>query len=89
MGEMITKFVRGTCTGLHCCSIYLTIRSGALTSLDVSSDIPLEPKQLFFTSSGRICVIIDVGGDLSLHLTCLQRNMASVIKGAGSATHTQ
>jgi DNA damage-binding protein 1 len=61
-----------------------------LTSPDISSDIPLEAKQIFFTSSGRIGVVVDITDDqLSLHLTALQRNMANISKGAGGTSHAR
>ena len=62
--------------------------TGSLTPSDIS-DTELVPKQLFFSSSGRICVVIDVRPELSLHLTALQRNMASVIPGLGGVNHTK
>jgi DNA damage-binding protein 1 len=54
----------------------------------VAGDFELSPKLLFFCSSGRIGVIIDVGKALSLRLSALQRNMAAVIKGPGGTNHT-
>jgi DNA damage-binding protein 1 len=50
----------------------------------------LEAKHVFFTSSGRIGVIVNVVDDqLSLHLTALQRNLAGVLQGVGGVTHTR
>lgn len=63
---------------------------GSLASSDSSSNTALEAKHVFFTSSGRIGVIVDVVGEqLSLHLTSLQRNLAAVIQGVGGVTHTR
>ncbi len=50
----------------------------------------MQPEELFFTSSGRIGVIVDVKrNDVSLHLTELQRNLAAVIPGVGGTSHTR
>ncbi|OCH88473.1 hypothetical protein OBBRIDRAFT_780096 [Obba rivulosa] len=61
---------------------------GGLTSADSTTGYTLRPRQLFFTSSGRIGVIIDVDDELSLPLTSLQWNMAKHIKGPGETYHT-
>lgn len=55
----------------------------------MSDNVKMEPKQLFFTSSGRIGVVLDLDKDISLHLDNLQRNMAQVIEGPGSLSHTR
>jgi DNA damage-binding protein 1 len=61
-----------------------------LTSPDKKSDdAMLQPKQLFFTSSGRIGVVVDIGAEMSLHMTELQRNMAQVITPTGGLSHTK
>jgi hypothetical protein len=62
---------------------------GALTSLDKSDDAMLQPKQLFFTASGRIGVVLNMGPEISLHMTELQRNMAQVIPSVGGLSHTK
>ncbi|EGN98024.1 hypothetical protein SERLA73DRAFT_109335 [Serpula lacrymans var. lacrymans S7.3] len=62
---------------------------GALTAHDVSVDMPLEPKQLFFTSTGCIGVIVDMGDELSLHMTALQRNMSTYLSQTKGVTHTK
>ncbi|KAJ7288527.1 CPSF A subunit region-domain-containing protein [Mycena rebaudengoi] len=51
---------------------------GSITTPDAGSK--LKPVHIFFASSGRIGVITDVEEPLSLALTELQRNMASVLK---------
>ncbi|KAF7299245.1 CPSF-A domain-containing protein [Mycena indigotica] len=52
---------------------------GSIASAETGS--PLNPIQMFFTSSGRIGVIVDVQDDqLALHLTDLQRNMYRVVE---------
>ncbi|KAF7365431.1 CPSF-A domain-containing protein [Mycena venus] len=59
---------------------------GAITAPDAGSK--LEPVQLFFASSGRIGVIIDIADrQLGLDLTSLQRNMANVFEDGPN--HTQ
>jgi len=62
---------------------------GSLTELDKSNELTFEPEELFFTSSGRIGVIIDAPKATSLHLTELQRNMAAFIPGVGGVSHTR
>jgi DNA damage-binding protein 1 len=62
---------------------------GTLASHKLTSDLPLEPKQLFFTASGRIGVVVNMGNELALNMIGLQRNMASIIKGASSNSHTK
>lgn len=70
--------------------IVLTPYKGSLSSSDSSNNAALEEKHIFFTSSGRIGVIVDVLDDqLSLHLTALQRNLAGVLHGVGGVTHTR
>jgi DNA damage-binding protein 1 len=58
-------------------------------SPDKSDDAMLQPKQLFFTASGRIGVVLDMGPEMSLHMTELQRNMAQVITCPGGLSHTK
>lgn len=62
---------------------------GALTTPDTPGHATLEPKQLFFTSSGRIGVIMDMSSEISIHITELQRNMSHVVHGAGGHSHTK
>lgn len=64
------------------------ILAGSLTS-DTSSESRLRPEELFFTSSGRIGVIIDADTELSLHLTELQRNIAAVLPTVGGCSHAR
>jgi DNA damage-binding protein 1 len=50
----------------------------------------LTPQLLFFTSSGRIGVIIDVDSpELSLHLTELERNLGKVVTEIAHASHAK
>ncbi|KAF8158252.1 mono-functional DNA-alkylating methyl methanesulfonate N-term-domain-containing protein [Crassisporium funariophilum] len=63
---------------------------GSLSTVDNSKESDLKPEALFFTSSGRIGVIVDVQSkDLSMHLTELQRNLSAVINGVGGTSHTR
>ncbi|KAJ6620776.1 CPSF A subunit region-domain-containing protein [Mycena sp. CBHHK59/15] len=51
---------------------------GSITAADAGSK--LQPIQMFFASSGRIGVVVDIADkQLALDLTALQRNMAGVI----------
>ncbi|KAI0061660.1 hypothetical protein BV25DRAFT_1857049 [Artomyces pyxidatus] len=49
---------------------------GSMHTSDAARDIDVAAKMLFFTSSGRIGVVMDMGKELSLHMTALERNMA-------------
>ncbi|KAF8208666.1 mono-functional DNA-alkylating methyl methanesulfonate N-term-domain-containing protein [Mycena galopus ATCC 62051] len=58
---------------------------GAVATPDAGSK--LEPIQLFFASSGRIGVIVDIADrQLGLDLTSLQRNMANVLEDGHNHT---
>jgi DNA damage-binding protein 1 len=60
------------------------------TAVDNLGEIKLLPEIVYFTSSGQIGVIIDVPDkELAMHLTALQRNLAAVISGVGSVSHTR
>ncbi|KAH9942902.1 CPSF A subunit region-domain-containing protein [Amylocystis lapponica] len=60
---------------------------GGLTSAEMSEGQIIQSKQLFFTSSGRIGVILDMSDEISLHMTALQRNMAKLLDGLGDTNH--
>ncbi|KAH7926445.1 hypothetical protein BV22DRAFT_1118853 [Leucogyrophana mollusca] len=75
LGDMVNKFV--------------PVLPGSLTAHEVSIDIPLEPKQLFFTSSGQVGVVIDVADELSLHLTALQRNLSNYYSRKRGISHAK
>lgn len=62
-------------------------QSGTAHSSEKAEDLAIEAKSLFFTSSGRIGVILDMDKELSLHMTALQRNLNSVVKEMGGTTH--
>jgi DNA damage-binding protein 1 len=49
----------------------------------------LVPKLLFFTSTGRIGLIIDADPELSLHLTALERNLGKVVTEIANASHAK
>ncbi|KDQ62210.1 hypothetical protein JAAARDRAFT_121297 [Jaapia argillacea MUCL 33604] len=74
LGEMVNKFVPG--------------ESSKVSSQSRLVDTIL-PRQLFFTSSGRIGAILDLGPDLSLHMGDLQRNMEELIRGPGGVRHSE
>ncbi|KAI0304406.1 CPSF A subunit region-domain-containing protein [Multifurca ochricompacta] len=73
LGDVVNKFIPGSMT----------------SSDSVPSDIALVPKLFFFTSSGRIGVIIDVGSELSLHLTALERNLGRVVTEIANVSHAK
>jgi DNA damage-binding protein 1 len=63
--------------------------AGSIASQDKNREDFLKPELSFFTSSGRICEIIDVQDEnLSIHLTELQRNMAALISDVDGVNHT-
>jgi len=62
--------------------------TGALEFSENTEEDVVKAKQLFFTASGRIGVIVDVDQETSLKLTGLQRNMARAMLPAGALTHT-
>ncbi|KAH7885105.1 CPSF A subunit region-domain-containing protein [Phlebopus sp. FC_14] len=62
---------------------------GALGSHEVSVDLPIQPKQLFFTPTGQIGVVIDMNDELSLHMTALQRNLSTFYERKTGVSHSK
>ncbi|OSX59780.1 hypothetical protein POSPLADRAFT_1048255 [Postia placenta MAD-698-R-SB12] len=60
---------------------------GGLAMADFSGDAPIKPLHLFFTSTGRIGVILNMADHIALQMTALQRNMAKSIIGPGDVHH--
>jgi len=54
-----------------------------------NSTTALTSRLLFFTSSGRIGVVIDVSPELSLHLTALERNLRKIVAEIAQAPHAK
>lgn len=68
----------------------INFNQGALTSHDVSVDIPMVPKQLFLTLAGQIGVVTDLTDDqLSLHMTALQRNLSTFFESKSGINHSK
>ncbi|KAI0337556.1 hypothetical protein BDW22DRAFT_1363933 [Trametopsis cervina] len=63
--------------------------TGGLSIQDSHESRVFEPEHIFFTSSGRIGVVLHVADDVALQLTSLQRNMAAAIVGPGEVNHTK
>ncbi|KAJ7935407.1 CPSF A subunit region-domain-containing protein, partial [Mycena leptocephala] len=84
--DLINKFVPGTYKSLPPRQNLILMRfPGSITAPDAGSK--LEPIQLFFASSGRIGVIVDIADrQLGLDLTSLQRNMANVFEDGRNHT---
>jgi DNA damage-binding protein 1 len=63
---------------------------GSLTGSDQTNKSELQTEMIFFTSSGRIGIIVDIqDNDLALHLSELQRNMSATIPAVGGTSHTR
>jgi DNA damage-binding protein 1 len=68
----------------------LTSSKGSLVTVEQSEKADLEPEELFFTSSGRIGVIVNVRNeDVSIHLSGLQRNMSTIVPSTGGTSHAR
>ncbi|KAI0695725.1 CPSF A subunit region-domain-containing protein [Cytidiella melzeri] len=74
LGDVVTKFIPG---GLN------------VQDTHESHSNTFEPEHIFFTSSGRIGVVMHVNDEVALDLTALQRNMAGAITGPGDVNHTK
>jgi len=61
--------------------------SDVVTSASLTTT--LTPQLLFFTSSGRIGVVVDVGPELSLHLTAVERNLRRVVSEIAHTSHAK
>lgn len=60
---------------------------GTVHSSEKAEDLDIEARSLFFTASGRIGLVLDMGKELSLHMTALQRNLNGVVKDVSGTTH--
>jgi DNA damage-binding protein 1 len=49
----------------------------------------MSARQLFFTASGRIGAILDMGQDLSLKMSSLQRNLAAALSTGKDTSHAR
>lgn len=63
------------------------MNAGTVHSSDRAEDLEIQAKSLFFTASGRIGLILDMGKELSLQMTALERNLNGVIKDISGTTH--
>jgi DNA damage-binding protein 1 len=63
---------------------------GSLTGSDQADKSDLQTEMIFFTSSGRIGIIVDIqDSTLALHLSELQRNMSAALPPVGGTSHTR
>ncbi|KAI9512431.1 CPSF A subunit region-domain-containing protein [Russula earlei] len=76
LGEVVNKFIAGSMSS-----------NGSVSTPGVTTS--LTPRLLFFTSSGRIGVVVDVGPELSLHLTAVERNLRKVATEVAHASHAK
>ena len=59
-------------------------------SLDATPNDIYEPRVVFFTSCGRIGVIVEAKEEgLGKHLENLQRNLSGHVKGIGAPSHAK
>lgn len=67
--------------------------TGSLSSSDTAPAAgalaTLTSRLLFFTSSGRIGVVVEANPELSLHLTALERNLRKVVSEIAHASHAK
>ncbi|CAA7261433.1 unnamed protein product [Cyclocybe aegerita] len=90
----LTKNVRGEALeqvgNYHLADMVSKFIRGSLSSIDSTKAPLLVPETLYFTSSGRIGMIIDVKDrDFALHLTELQRNLGAALLGVGGVSHAR
>lgn len=88
IGELVTKFVKGSVESSDRAS---GMSQAGKASAGGNEDLEdMRPTHLFFTSSGRIGVIVDLKDDhVARHLGRLQQLMAISVKGVGSESHTR
>jgi DNA damage-binding protein 1 len=87
LGDFVNRLIPGKPT--FSLLLGMTVRPllGAVVQVKESR---FKPKQLFFSSTGRIGLVSIVEEtDLSLQLISLQRNMAQVLIGTGNVQHTK
>ena len=73
----------------HLGEVAVKLISGGINAQDAHELRMFEPEHLFFTSSGRIGVVMHVNDDIALDLTALQSNMAAEITGPGNVQHSK
>ena len=87
LGDIVNKFVPGTYILKSRPTNAQSAVEGAVGSYEVSADTPMEAKQLFFTPTGQIGVMINMSDELSLHMTELQRNLSSYYERKEGVSH--
>lgn len=89
LDDNVNKFISGAPFSSYFkelkCSNSRPVSKSSLVSSDGGHS--LAARQMFFTASGRIGVVIDADEQLSLHLSSLQRNLENVIHGPGNNNH--
>jgi DNA damage-binding protein 1 len=87
LGDFVNRLIPGKPTFSLLLGMTVIPLLGAVVQVKESR---FKPKQLFFSSTGRIGLVSIVEEtDLSLQLISLQRNMAQVLIGKGNVQHTE
>ena len=90
MGETVNKFVKCEFTGFSKIVFKPHINGECIVDSGVLEPTQgLQLKQLMFTASGRISLIIDAGDEASRRLHALERNLSNAFKGPGDVEHTR
>ena len=90
LDDLVNKIVLGKCSAfiLFSWSFSDICFVGAIHSSDAAEDA-IESKALIFTASGRIGVLLDMGEELSLQMSAVQRNLSKIITDVAGARHTR
>ena len=86
--ENVNKLVSGKAIMLEECRLAPNVNENQSGHIGVGTDARIySPKQLLFTSSGRIALLSTVGKATSILLSRLNMNMEKVLRGPDGFTH--